>query len=84
MTQDEAVEKAQEAGIPAQIARHYGYELHSLAMAANSTPKSIVKLVEEVEYLTQQSSGLSATQAMIFKNLKKLAKQVRGEIESRQ
>ena len=44
-------------------------------------PNAVVKLIEEVEYLTQQSSGLSATQAMIFKNLKKLVKQARLEIE---
>lgn len=84
MTQDEVVAKSMDLGVPPQIARHYGYELHGLAIEASYTPKSIVKLLEEVEYLTQQSSGLSATQAMIFKNLKRLAKQVRRDIEARQ
>ena len=44
MTQDEVVAKAQDLGIPPQIARHYGYELHGLAIEASYTPKSIVKL----------------------------------------
>lgn len=81
MTQEETIQKAIELGVPAQIARYYGYELHSLVLDKRHAPSAVVKLIEEVEYLTQQSSGLSATQAMIFKNLKKLVKQARLEIE---
>lgn len=82
MTQEETIQKAMELGIPAQIARHYGYELHNLVLHKRHAPSDVVKLIEEVEYLNQQSSGLSATQAMIFKNLKKLVKQARLEIDN--
>lgn len=68
------------AFMPGSLAQNY--ELHSLVLHKRHAPSAVVKLIEEVEYLTQQSSGLSATQAMIFKNLKKLVKQARLEIEN--
>lgn len=80
MNQQETEDKAIEQGIPAPIARCYGYEIHNLVLGARKVPDSIAKLIEEVEYLTQITSALSAEQTQSFGKLKKLTKAVRLEI----
>lgn len=80
MTQQETEQNAIVQGVPAPIARCYGYEIHNLVLDARKIPDSIVKLLEEVEYLTQITSALSAEQTQSFKKLKRLAKQVRLEM----
>lgn len=80
MTQQETEQKAIDLGMPETLARLYSYEMHSLVLDARKIPDSIAKLLDEVEYLTQITSAMSAEQTQSFKKLKRLAKQIRLEI----